>query len=162
MADKPVTNYAANFIPGLQQAFPSAGRALGYLKEHGYGVRRQNFLHEWGAQLHEDAARPAHYSATLEQLPTMGTVTDRRTPRQRGFHYVVEHLIEDPDSGELYFTHGGYRNDRLVSYGEALAEAERAFVEGQTSDPRYPQGALLGSIVTAVRQYLPELDEAAA
>lgn len=159
MADRPVTNYAANYIPGLQRAFTSANQALGYLREQGFGVRRQNFLHEWGAQMHEDSARPTHFTATLEQLPTMASVTRRTAPQARGFHFVIEHLIEDADSGELYWTFGGYRHDRLVSYGEAIAGAEEAFLAGQLADDRYPQGDLLGSRVAGVREYLPELTE---
>lgn len=159
MADRPVTNYAANYIPGLQRAFPSANAALGYLREQGFGVRRQNFLHEWGAAMHEAEQRPRHFTATLEQLPTTATVTRRTAPQARGFHYLIEHLIEDADSGELYWTFGGYRHDRLVSYGEAIAGAEEAFIAGQLADERYPQGGLLGSRVAAVREYLPELDE---
>lgn len=162
MAEPRVNRYASNLIPGLQQAFGTAGEALAFLKEQGLGVRRQNFLWEWGAQLKETAARPTHYSATLEQYPATASVVERRTPRQRGYHYVVQHLIEDPDSGELYFTYGGYRNDRLVSYGEAISGAEGAFLEGQAGDARYPQGNLLGTQVFAVRNYLPELDEVTA
>lgn len=159
MADRPVTNYAANYIPGLQAVFPSANAALAYLKEQGFGVRRQNFLHEWGASIAEASQRPTHYTATLGQLPTQASVTRRTAPQARGFHFVVEHLIEDPDTSELYWTFGGYRNDRLVSYGEAIAGAEEAFLAGQLEDERYPQGALVGSRVAGVREYMPELDE---
>lgn len=157
MPDRPVTNYAANYIPGLRSLFPSANAALDYLKEAGFGVRRQSFLWEWGAQQTEEALRPVHYTATLEQLPAATAVTQRRAPTARGFHYVVEHLIEDPETGEIYQTYGGWRGSRLVAYGQALAEAEQAFLEGQLTDERYPQGNLIGSIVTAVREYLPEL-----
>jgi len=159
MADRPVSHYAANYIPGLQAAFGSAGSALAFLRESGFGVRRQNFLWEWGAQRTEEQLRPAHFTAALEAIPEQRSITTRRAPQARGYHYVVEHLIEDPETGELYYTFGGYRNQRLVSYGEALSGAEEAFLEGQLSDERYPQGRLLGSIVTAVRNYLPELPE---
>lgn len=160
MADRPVPRYAANYIPGLQSVFGTAGAALTFLRESGFGVRRQNFLHEWGAQMHEDESRPQHFTATLAARPELRHVTQRRAPQARGFHYVVEHLIEDPDTGELYQTFGGYRDDRLVSYGQALLGAEQAFLAGQLSDERYPQGNLIGSVVTAVREYLPELPEA--
>lgn len=159
MPDRNVTRYAANYIPGLQQAFASANEALGFLKEQGLGVRRQNFLHEWGAQQTEDAVRPQHFTAALESLPAASAVTERTAPTARGYHYVVQHLIEDPESGELYWTYGGYRGNRLVSYGEALAGAESAFLQGQLGDERYPQGQLLGSVVRAVRRYIPELPE---
>lgn len=162
MADRPVTHYAANYIPGLQRAFGSAGAALDFLRESGFGVRRQNFLWEWGAQQTEEAQRPTHFTAALEDIPSARSITERRAPQARGYHYVVEHLIEDPETGELYYTYGGYRGDRLVSYAEALAGAEEAFLEGQLSDERYPQGSLIGSIVTAVRNYLPELPDAEA
>lgn len=162
-SDQPVTHYAANYIPGLQAAFPSANSALAFLKEVGFGVRRQNFLWEWGAQLREQANQPQHFTAALGSLPAASSITERRAPSARGFHYVVQHLIEDADTGELYYTYGGYRNPgenaRLVTYGEAIAGAEQAFLEGQLADERYPQGRLLGSIVTAVRRYLPELPE---
>ena len=159
MPDRLVSRYAANYIPGLQAAGFSANEALAFLKEQGFGVRRQNFLWEWGAAQTEAALQPLHYTATLEGLPTMRSITQRRSPSARGFHYVVEHLLEDPETGVIYSTYGGWRGTRLVSYGQALAEAEQAFVEGQLQDERYPQGGIIGSIVTAVREYLPELDE---
>ena len=163
MADRRITGYAANYIPGLQQVFGSANEALRFLKETGVGVRRQNFLWEWGAQLHETEQQPQHFTAALEQLPTERSISRRRAPEARGYHYVVQHLVQEPDSGELYWTFGGYRGQRLVSYGEALAGAEQAFLEGQLQDARYPQGSLVGSRVQAVREYLPELaDEEAA
>lgn len=163
MADKPVPHYAANYIPGLQATFASANQALGFLKEVGFGVRRQNFLWEWGAQQTEEQLQPLHFTATLGELPAARSITQRTAPSARGFHYVVQHLIEDADTGELYYTYGGYRapgeGARLVTYGEAIAGAEQAFIEGQLADERYPQGNLLGSIVTAVRQYVPEIPE---
>lgn len=151
--------YATNLVPALQRLFPSANSALAWLKENGIGVRRQNFLWEWGAQLKADATKPALFSARLESLPSQSHLVERRSPQARGYHLIVEHLIEDPDSGELYWTFGGWRGQQLVSYAQMIAEAESAFLEGQSTDERYPQGQLLGSRSVEVRRYLEELPE---
>lgn len=151
--------YATNLIPALQRLFPSANAALGWLKENGIGVRRQNFLWEWGATIRADSLKPRLFSARLASLPTQDQIVQRRSPAARGYHLVVEHLIEDPDSGELYWTFGGWRGSNLVAYGQMIADAEAAFLAGQQNDERYPQGALLGSRAVEMRQYLPELPE---
>ena len=151
--------YATNLIPALQRLFPSANQALLWLRENNIGVRRQNFLWEWGAQIRADATKPRLFSARLASIPTQDQIVQRRSPQARGYHLVVEHLIEDPDSGELYWTFGGWRGSNLVAYGQMIADAEAAFLAGQSSDERYPQGQLLGSRAVEIRQYLPELAE---
>lgn len=150
--------YAANYIPGLQREGFGASEALQFLRDVGYGVRRQNFLHEWGAQLHEDSNRPQLFQAALDRAPHTREITQRQSPKARGFQYQIEHLLKDNETGELYFTPGAHRALDAVTYGEAIAGAEEAWLAGQASDERYPQGELLGSVVTAVREYVP-IDE---
>lgn len=158
-ASRPELRYATNMIPGLQRLFPSANQALNWLKEQGIGVRRQNFLHEWGAELKAEAMRPRHFTATLESHPAAASIVERRSPQARGYQLLVQHLIEDPDSSELYWTWGSWRGSRVTTYAEMIAGAEEQFLQGQLSDERYPQGALVGTRAWEMREYLPELAE---
>lgn len=158
-ASRPELRYASTLVPGLQQIFPSANAALGWLREQGIGVRRQNFLWEWGAHLRAEAVRPMHFTATLESLPAEASIVERRSPQARGYQLLVQHLIEDPDSGELYWTWGAWRGSRLTTYAEMIAGAEQQFLEGQLQDERYPQGNLIGTRSWEMRRYLPELAE---
>lgn len=158
-ASRPELRYASTLIPGLQQIFPSANQALNWMKEQGIGVRRQNFLWEWGAQLKAEATRNAHFTATLEAYPASSAIVDRRSPKARGYQLLVQHLIEDPESGELYWTWGAWRGQRLTTYAEMIAGAEEQFLQGQLEDERYPQGNLIGTRAWEMRQYLPELPE---
>jgi len=151
--------YVSSLIPGLQEQGLTANAALATLKDLGLGIRRQTFLQEWGAQIAEGAKRESIIRANLERPPTSSEITRRQSPHASGYNYVITHIVVDPISGEPIQIPGGYTTPRLSTYGEAIQQAEFGYMLAQSFDPRCPQGALIGSYVSAVREWVPIVTE---
>lgn len=148
--------YVSNLIPSLQSEGYSGAQALNILRGLGLGIRTQTFYHEWGAQIAEGAVRESIITANIGRLPTGREVTRRISREATGYYYQIRHLVEDPLSGEITTVWGGYSGSTLVTYQEAIQAAEFGYIAAQAFDPRCPQGRLIGTYVSAVRQYVTE------
>lgn len=129
------------------------------------GVRRQNFLWQWGAISRSYALREKLGQVSPEHVPTAEEMTQGRFVRARGFQYNVDLLVRDQRSGQVYFTPMPVASSAPLSTGEALRKAVETLrhIQSQAhaagNRDTLPITVLGPGVMTDVIERVPLLDE---
>lgn len=176
-----------NYIPALLSLGVSASSALDFARptgtvrnitdlealrasdlaflENSGGVRRQNFLWQWGAIAAQPQLREQLQAQELAHVPIASELTQLRYPRARGIQTNVDVLVRDLRSGAEYFTPMAVVTANVLAHGEAIVRAAANLRSIQTQHhlagnrDTLPFQILNAGIVTDVIERLPELDE---
>lgn len=95
---------------------------LSFLESVG-GVRRQNFLWQWGAITRNEELRDRIGAQRMDHVPTTSEITRGRFKRARGYQQNVDVLTRNIRTGVMEFTPMAVTGDSLLSHGDAIAAA---------------------------------------